>query len=472
MNCSFNWASEAGQLCGFVPVSLSASPRIPFPSLALVDAHVFGQRSARREAFPADVAQVRFLSGVRPHVDLQRAALVELLVAYDAAVRRLARVDHHVRFQRSPLSESFPADAAEKWLLARVDPHVSRHVFLVAEALTAHAAAVRFLPRVDPHVSHQVPVLSERLAADGADERFLPRVGPHVHLQLFLSVELFPANLTVVRSDVRLQVKPQALLRIEMFPTDATNICIRLVFLHMLQKRGSVAETPAADFAAVFQVRWVLIFRSFRFVCSSISCFWWLLSTTSFFGFIFLAVTSFTFPPVLITVVRFALSVWIRLIPADVFLTVFLQMHLQALVRVQMFPAGSALIWALLVLKNVFQKRAFVPEELPTDSAAALSCSLNLVCWSYFTFFPFTERHSTHFATLVLSLKCLSFVWLILSLFITLIIIAPRFWMSRWNNLLVTRCLPTLLSSCLCFCGRGSLFCSLCLVKMWGLTLV
>lgn len=71
-------ALKARQLCGSVPVGLTLSFQMrPLP---VVDAHVFGQRSARREAFPANVAQVRLLPRVGPHVDLQRALLVELLV--------------------------------------------------------------------------------------------------------------------------------------------------------------------------------------------------------------------------------------------------------------------------------------------------------------------------------------------------------------------------------------------------------
>ena len=90
------------------------------------------------ESFPADLAAVRFLSGVRAAVLLQSGVIAEAAAAGVAQVRLLARVGPDVSHHVVSAVEGFPTLAAEERLLARVDPHVHLQVPLTVETLSAH----------------------------------------------------------------------------------------------------------------------------------------------------------------------------------------------------------------------------------------------------------------------------------------------------------------------------------------------
>lgn len=149
-------------------------------------------------------------------------------------------VQPHVRLS----VEAFPTDLAAVRFDSRVRAAVLLQARLVAEASAADVAQKRFLPRVRPDVPQHVVSAVEGFPALIAQKRFLPGVNPHVHLQVSVPVETLTAHFADLPAFVSLQVTFQVFLRIKIHPAHAADIC-GVTFGVIHQRNHRVEHFPA-----------------------------------------------------------------------------------------------------------------------------------------------------------------------------------------------------------------------------------
>lgn len=136
--------------------------------LACVDPHVGVQVANLAEVFPTLSTGVWFLSSVDPLVHIQVLAHGELLAADVAGVDPgfPSRVTLYVPLQDSVFNESLPAELADVRPLTGMKLHVSLKRAFPGKVLAAVFAPEGFLAGVRPHVDLHVP---EADATDVAD---------------------------------------------------------------------------------------------------------------------------------------------------------------------------------------------------------------------------------------------------------------------------------------------------------------
>ena len=93
-------------------------------------------------------------------------------------MRALLHVQYFVNRQRSRLTEPFPAFSAFKWLLLGVDVPVIAQMILTPKSLAANITGVRSFVRMRSFVYQQVVGLGKLTITEFADKFFAGTTGP------------------------------------------------------------------------------------------------------------------------------------------------------------------------------------------------------------------------------------------------------------------------------------------------------
>lgn len=230
-----------------------------------MDAHVGVQVVLLIEQSIADVAFVRFLTGVGPHVGLEIVRLDELLSTVGAIERFRRRVHQRVTTELLLVWKRTRTEGTFEGILEDVCLHVGLEVVRLGERFLAYLAFVRFDLIVLLHMVAHFLVVHEDLVTNGADIRLLicianpnmigqfrgvvewrltdltgHRMGAHMGRQIVLLIEALLADTTSVRTLVC--VSPDVGLQIvrltEILPTDIT--FVRLLSRMDLHVSGQV----------------------------------------------------------------------------------------------------------------------------------------------------------------------------------------------------------------------------------------
>jgi hypothetical protein len=148
------------------------------------------------ESLPARLAGVRFPFCVGVHVEGQIVDLVEGLVADFAFEGLVPTVRQLVILVVALLVEAFPAVLADERFVAVVDTNVGVERGAPIKGLPAGLTLVRFFRRVDDFMSAERRGLAKALPANFANERPSSRVDRHVAGQIVMSIEDLSALLT------------------------------------------------------------------------------------------------------------------------------------------------------------------------------------------------------------------------------------------------------------------------------------
>lgn len=150
----------------------------------LVPSEMTTKRATLSKTFLADIALVRFLSGVSSSMLDQISPGTIRFATELANLRLIARVYPHVNLYVLSCDQ-FATHLAGHLTLTSVCPHVLL-VTIVVKRLKVADLALELFPRfglaVKFHVTLQVSIFAEVLMTDLADTRLLVDVHAHVHL--------------------------------------------------------------------------------------------------------------------------------------------------------------------------------------------------------------------------------------------------------------------------------------------------